>query len=81
MMPTVLGVPHLTVIDYLLSNDVSGPGTSSSGTTWPSGMIAIPGCSGRSSNWPAYLDAAFDEVWRRYGSFGAFLSVAWTWTA
>ena len=23
---------------------------------------------------PAYLDAAFDEVWRRYGSFGAFLS-------
>ncbi len=23
---------------------------------------------------PAYLDAAFDEVWRRYGSFGAFLA-------
>ena len=23
---------------------------------------------------PAHLDAAFDEVWRRYGSFGAFLA-------
>ena len=23
---------------------------------------------------PGYLDAAFDEVWRRYGSFEAFLA-------
>jgi protein-tyrosine phosphatase len=74
---TALGVPHLTVMsDYLLSNDVYRTRYFKLGNDLAkTGMMRDPGLLRPILELsPAYLDAAFDEVWRRYGSFGAFLS-------
>ena len=67
----------LTVMsDYLLSNDVYRARYFKLGNDLAkTGMMRDPGLLRPILELsPAYLDAAFDEVWRRYGSFGAFLS-------
>jgi len=74
---TALGVPHPTVLsDYLLANDIYRARYFKLGNDLvKTGMMRAPGLLRPLLELsPSYLDAAFDEVWRRYGSFGAFLS-------
>ena len=74
---TAFGVPHATVMnDYLLSNDIYRDRHFKLGNDLAkTGVMRDPGLLRPLLELsPAYLDAAFEEVWRRYGSFGAFLA-------
>jgi protein-tyrosine phosphatase len=73
---TALGVPHATVVgDYLLSNDVYQARYFKLGNDLvKTGMMREPGLLRPILELnPAYLEAAFDEVGRRYGSFQEFM--------
>lgn len=73
---TTLGVPHATVLeDYLLSNDVYRTRYFRLGNDLvKTGMMRDPGLLRPILELnPSYLDAAFDEVGQRYGSFHQFL--------
>jgi protein-tyrosine phosphatase len=74
---TTLGVPRETVLhDYLLSNDYHRAGYAK--LTFDlarTGMMRDPELLRPVlEQSPTYLDAAYDEALRRYGSFGAFLA-------
>jgi protein-tyrosine phosphatase len=74
---TAFGVPHATVMnDYLLSNDIYRTRYFKLGNDLAkTGMMRDPGLLRPVLELsPAYLDAAFGEVWHRYGSFGTFLA-------
>jgi protein-tyrosine phosphatase len=74
---TALGVPHADVMsDYLACNDIyQARYFKLSNDLAKTGMMRDPGLLRPILELsPGYLDAAFDEVWRRYGSFEAFLA-------
>jgi protein-tyrosine phosphatase len=74
---TAFGVPHATVLsDYLLSNDIYRDRHFKLGNDLAkTGVMRDPGLLRPLLELsPAYLDAAFEEMGRRYGSFGAFLA-------
>jgi protein-tyrosine phosphatase len=74
---TALGVPHADVLtDYLACNDIyQARYFKLSNDLAKTGMMRDPGLLRPILELsPGYLDAAFDEVWRRYGSFEAFLA-------
>lgn len=71
---TALGVPRSTVMaDYLASNDYLAAKNQAAFSRMPAASVAnlTPFFTVRAS----YLDAAFDEVDRRYGSFDRYLRV------
>jgi protein-tyrosine phosphatase len=73
---TVLGVPHATVVaDYLRSNDVyQARYFKLSNDLAKTGMMRDPGLLRPILELnPAYLEAAFDEVGHRYGTFNEFM--------
>lgn len=74
---TAFGVPHATVMsDYLLSNDIFRDRYFKLGNDLAkTGVMRDPALLRPVLELsPAYLDAAFEEAWHRYGSFGAFLA-------
>jgi len=73
---TALSVPHATVLaDYLLSNDIYQARYFKLGNDLAkTGMMHDPGLLRPIMELnPGYLEAAFDEVGRRYGSFNEFM--------
>ena len=73
---TALGVPHATVLaDYLLANDIYQARYFKLGNDLAkTGMMRDPGLLRPVMELnPGYLEAAFDEVGRRYGSFSEFM--------
>jgi protein-tyrosine phosphatase len=73
---TALSVPHATVLaDYLLSNDIYQTRYFKLGNDLAkTGMMRDPGLLRPVMELnPGYLEAAFDEVGRRYGSFNEFM--------
>jgi protein-tyrosine phosphatase len=73
---TALSVPHATVLaDYLLSNDIYQARYFKLGNDLAkTGMMRDPGLLRPVMELnPGYLEAAFDEVGRRYGSFNEFM--------
>ena len=73
---TALGVPHATVVaDYLLANDIYQARYFKLGNDLAkTGMMRDPGLLRPIMELnPGYLEAAFDEVGRRYGSFNEFM--------
>ncbi len=74
---TALGVPHATVLaDYLLSNDVyQSRYFKLTNDLAKTGMMREPGLLRPILELNAsYLEAAFDEVGRRYGTFSEFMN-------
>ncbi len=73
---TALGVPHATVLaDYLLANDIyQGRYFKLGNDLAKTGMMREPGLLRPIMELsPGYLEAAFDEVGHRYGSFTEFM--------
>jgi protein-tyrosine phosphatase len=73
---TALGVPHTTVLaDYLLANDIYRTRYFKLGNDLAkTGMMRDPGLLRPIMELnPGYLEAAFDEVGQRYGSFNEFM--------
>ena len=73
---TALGVPHATVAaDYLLANDIYQARYFKLGNDLAkTGMMRDPGLLRPIMELnPGYLEAAFDEVGHRYGSFNEFM--------
>jgi len=73
---TALSVPHATVLaDYLLANDIYQARYFKLGNDLAkTGMMRDPGLLRPVMELnPGYLEAAFDEVGRRYGSFNEFM--------
>jgi protein-tyrosine phosphatase len=77
LLLTALGVPREPVMrDYLLSNDAHRAAYAKlSLDLAKTGLLRDPGLLRPVLELsPSYLDAAYEEAWRRYGSFGAFLT-------
>ena len=73
---TALGVPHATVVaDYLLANDIYQARYFKLGNDLAkTGMMGDPGLLRPIMELnPGYLEAAFDEMGQRYGSFNEFM--------
>ncbi|HEY4464606.1 MAG TPA: tyrosine-protein phosphatase, partial [Streptosporangiaceae bacterium] len=77
LLLTAAGVPRAAVVDdYLLSNDFHRAAYAKLSLDLArTGLMSDPGLLRPVLELsPAYLDAAMEEAWRRYGSFGAFLA-------
>src|SRR5258708_38998013 len=77
LLLTAVGVPREAVMqDYLRSNDFHRAAYAKLGLGQArTGLMSAPGLLRPVLELsPAYLDAAMEEAWRRYGSFGAFLT-------
>jgi protein-tyrosine phosphatase len=77
LLLTALGVTREAVVyDYLLSNDLHRAAYDKlSLDLAKTGMMRDPRLLRPVLELsPTYLDAAMEEAWRRYGSFGAFLA-------